>query len=85
MVPYVHTSAMTLLGHVGKEVKTPETSDKYFNLRKRIRQSKRRPGTVDRILTRPCARRTWGSNPGMGKRFLSSPRQALGPSQPHIQ
>ena len=76
-VSYVHTSEMTFLGHVTKEVKTSETSDKYFNLKKRISQSTRKLGTVVRIVTRPWARRTWGSNPGMGKRFLSSPKQAL--------
>jgi len=85
MVSYVHTSAMTFLGYVAKEVKKSETSEKYFNLRKRICQSTRRPGTVVRIVTMPYARRTGVSNPGMVKRFLLSPRQALGPTQPHIQ
>jgi hypothetical protein len=76
---------MILLGHVAKEVNTSETSDKCLNLRKRICQSTSRLGTEVRITTRPWAQRTWGSNPGMGKRFLSSPRQALGPTQTHIQ
>lgn len=84
-VSYIHTSAMAFLGHVAKEVKTSETSDTRFHLRKRICQSTRKLGTVVRIVTRPWARRTWGSNPGKGKRFLSSPRQAQGPTQPHIQ
>ena len=41
-VSYVHTTAMTLLGHAAKKVKTSETTDRYFNLRKTTCQNTRR-------------------------------------------
>jgi len=49
---------MTFIGPVAKEVKTSETSAKYFNLRKRICQSTRKMGTLVPIVNTPWALQT---------------------------